>query len=128
VDVLCPNASEAEAITGTSITDMKTAQLAARELHNSGVRTVMITLGEQGAMVCHEQGRCEHIPAFSITAIDTTAAGDAFAAAVSVALAGGLDVLEAARFGCAAGALAASRPGAQQAMPRRVTVEELMVS
>ena len=85
----------------------------------------MITLGINGCVVCDESGDPQHIPSFSVTAIDTTAAGDAFAGALGFCLAQRQPILEAIRFASAAGALASTRPGAQPAMPRFNEVIEL---
>jgi ribokinase len=89
------------------------------------VRRPTITLGARGAMIWSDQEQCEQIPPFPVEAVDTTAAGDAFAAALAVALAEGRDWSAAARFACAAGALAATQLGAQPAMPLRAEVERL---
>jgi ribokinase len=121
VDVMCPNELEAQALTGT-----EDPEEAARLLHERGVRCVLITLGEKGVLVCDEQHSCEVIPAFGVQAVDSTAAGDAFAAGVGLSLAEGQSLARAVRLGCAAGALAATRAGAQQAMPTRAEVEELL--
>ena len=57
------------------------------------------------------------MPAFSVSPVDTTAAGDAFTAALAVQWASGVPLAQAVRFGCAAGALATTKVGAQSAMP-----------
>ncbi len=77
-------------------------------------------------MVCDEQDVCTHVPNFRVTPTDTTAAGDALAAAVGVALAEGRPLHEAVRFGCAAGAMATTRRGAEEAMPTRGEIEQLL--
>lgn len=125
-DVLCPNESEAESLTGIAVDDLASAQEAARALRKLGARHALVTLGARGAMICDEQDACTHVPNFRVTPTDTTAAGDALAAAVGVALAEGRPLCEAIRFGCAAGALATTRPGAQEAMPTRGEVEQLL--
>jgi ribokinase len=124
-DVLCPNESEAESLTGIAVDDLPSAQEAARALRRLGARQALVTLGARGAIVCDEQDVCTHVPNFRVTPTDTTAAGDALAAAVGVALAEGRSLGEAVRFGCAAGALATTRRGAQEAMPTREEVEQL---
>jgi len=128
VDVLCPNESEAETLTGTVIRDLAGAEHAAQQLRRRGVRWPVITLGERGALLCAEDGQCTLVPAFPIQARDTTAAGDAFAAAVGVTLAAGRPWPDAVCHGCAAGALAASRLGAQSAMPTLLEVESLVAT
>jgi ribokinase len=79
-------------------------------------------------VLCEPDSRPVLIPAFPIAAVDTTAAGDAFAAALAVRLAQKATMVDAVRFACAAGALAASRAGAQPAMPRLVEVESLLAT
>ena len=116
-DVLCPNESEAESLTGIAVNDLVGAEEAARASGSAGARHAIVTLGARGAMVCDEQDVCTHVPNFRVTTTDTTAAGDALAAAVGVALAEGRPLHEAVRFGCAAGAMATTRRGAQEAMP-----------
>ncbi len=125
-DVLCPNESEAESLTGIAVNDLASAEEAARALRKLGARHAIVTLGARGAMVCDEQDVCTHVPNFRVTTTDTTAAGDALAAAVGVALAEGRPLHEAVRFGCAAGAMATTRRGAQEAMPTRDEVERLL--
>ena len=124
VDVLCPNESEAEAITGMAIESPQDAERAARLLQQLGVAVPIVTLGAAGALVLDREGRCRQIAAAKIDAVDTTAAGDAFAAALAVAIAEGQRLDRAVRFACAAGTLAAMSFGAQPAMPSRAAVDD----
>jgi ribokinase len=126
VDVACPNETEATALTGISITTLEDAAAAARRLREMGTRHAVITLGSQGALICGPDDRCERIPSFAITAVDTTAAGDAFAAALGVGLAQGKTISDAVPYACAAGALAASRAGARPSMPSAADVAQLL--
>ncbi|HYN89126.1 MAG TPA: ribokinase [Ardenticatenaceae bacterium] len=121
VAILVPNETEAEALTGT--TDQHAA---AETLRSWGVQTVIITLGERGALVATPAGS-EIIQAFDVTAVDTTAAGDAFLGALAVALAEGKDLFHALRFASAAGALTCTIPGAQPALPWRSTVDSFLL-
>jgi ribokinase len=125
VDVACPNETEAAALTGIAITDLAGARRAAQRLREMGTRHAIITLGRQGAILGGADGECQEIPSFEVAAIDTTAAGDAFAAALAVRLARGKPISDAVRYACAAGALAASQPGAQPAMPTAGAVAQL---
>ncbi len=125
VDVICPNASEAAALLGRDIASVDDAMDASLSLTKLGVAQAIVTLGRDGAVVCDTEGRREHIVSPRVDAVDTTAAGDAFAAALGVRLAERTPLAEAVRFACRAGALAASRPGAQPAMPTREEVTEL---
>lgn len=122
IDLLSPNQTEAEALCGQAVTDVSSAALAARKLKALGPKRVVIKLGEQGAYWLDQDDSCGHVPTARIKAVDTTAAGDAFTAALAVALAEGRDLPYATRFGCAAGTLAATRPGAQPSMPTRAEV------
>jgi ribokinase len=128
VDVLCPNETEAGLLTGLSVSDPEEAKQAALQLRAAGARRVAVTLGENGVMLCDQDNQCELIPACKVEAIDTTAAGDCFAGALGVKLAEGASFRDAARFACAAAALAAAAEGAQPGMPGRSEVERLMRS
>jgi len=125
VDVVCPNETEASLITGLPVTNVAEAMVASRQLRSLGARIAVITLGMNGCVVCDGSGDPQHIPSFPVTAVDTTAAGDAFAGALGFCLAQRQPILEAIRFACAAGALASTRHGAQPAMPRFDEVIEL---
>lgn len=122
VDVISPNQTEAEALTGVVVSDIASAQDAARILLKNGAVDVVMKLGELGALVCNAAGETQHIPAAKAKIVDTTAAGDAFTAGMAVALAEGQGLVAAARFGCAAGTLACTVFGAQPAMPSREAV------
>jgi ribokinase len=87
---------------------------------------VVLKLGADGAYLDGGDGPGAHVPSWPVTAVDTTAAGDAFTAALAVAWAEGRPPAEAVRFAAAAGAVAVTRPGAQPAMPDRGEVEALL--
>jgi len=125
VDVLVPNESETALLTDMPIADHAEAEAAAAALRRSGVGTVILTLGERGALLAQGED-VELIPAFEVTPIDTTAAGDAFVAGFAVALAEGKTLAEAVRWGNAAGALATTELGAQPSLPTRRAVERLL--
>ncbi len=127
VDVLIPNESETALLTGMSVSDRSEAAAAALALQESGVGTVILTLGERGALLTREE-ETELFPAFNVTPVDTTAAGDAFVGGFAVALAEGQSLAEAVRWGNAAGALAATQLGAQPSLPTRQALETLLVS
>ena len=126
VDVLVPNETEAEALTGISPDDPAAQQAAAKRLRERGVGAVVLTLGARGAYLGAPDGTTARVPAFEVAAVDTTAAGDAFVGGLAVALAEGRPLAEAVRWGGAAGALAATRPGAQPSLPSRAEVESLL--
>lgn len=114
VDYLLPNQPELTLLAGGE-TDREAA---IRAVQAMGVRNLVVTLGEEGALLALGAQR-EHLPAYKVTVVDTVAAGDAFAGAFALALSEGKSVREAAIWGNAAGAIAVTRPGAQPSMPRR---------
>jgi ribokinase len=125
VDLLVPNETEAAQLTGVEVKDEAGAEQAARQLQERGARAVVITLGERGALALNAQG-ARRVPAFRVKAIDTTAAGDAFVGALATAYAAHRDLDAALREASAAGALAATRLGAQPSMPTRAELDEFL--
>mgnify|MGYP006300617795 CR=1 FL=1 len=89
------------------------------------VPAVVLTLGARG-VAWRARGTTGRRSAHSITPVDTTAAGDAFVGSLAAALANGLDLAQAVRLGNAAGALAATRAGAQPSLPHRAEVERML--
>ncbi|WP_182905890.1 ribokinase [Microbispora sp. H13382] len=125
VAVVTPNESEAAALTGVEVVDVASAERAAAWFLDRGVRHALITLGAAGALSVTPE-RTRHFPAYAVTPVDTTAAGDAFTGFVGAALAAGLDTATAIRRGMAAGALATTLPGASPSLPDRKAVDELL--
>ncbi|MBN1261591.1 MAG: ribokinase [Anaerolineae bacterium] len=125
VDVLTPNETEAEIITGRRITNLAEAEDAARKLLATGVGVVIITLGANGALIVdHEQ--VQHVPGQKVDVVDTTGAGDAFNGALAVALAEGMPLGTAVAFANAAAALQVTKVGTAPAMPYRHEVAALL--
>jgi len=122
VDYILPNEKEIEQLTGIPVSDPATAKKAAEALRARGVATVFAKMGARGVVIVDRNGDT-YVPAFKVKTVDTTAAGDTFAGAVAAALTRGEDILSAARFASAAGALTVTRKGAQSAMP---TLEETL--
>jgi ribokinase len=120
VDVLTPNENELLLLSGES-----TIEKAILKLRSWGVKSLVITLGANGVRVVTED-MDRHLPAYEVTAVDTTAAGDAFNGAMAVTLAEGKDLLDAVQFGLAAGALAATKRGAQPSLPTRDAVDKFV--
>lgn len=91
-----------------------------------GVGTVIITLGEKGALL-HTNVRSEHVPAFCAgKVVETTGAGDAFNGGLAVALSRGLDAVEAVRYACAVAGISVTRPGTAPSMPSADEVEAVL--
>ncbi|WP_298818133.1 ribokinase [Chloroflexus sp.] len=121
IDYLLPNQPELQ-----TLADGESELTAAiTRLQRRGARNIVVTLGEQGAMLVRD-GQTIHVPSFRVPVVDTVAAGDAFAAAFCVALAEGKDPPEAVRWGNAAGALAVTRAGAQPSLPGRSEIARLL--
>ena len=120
VAYLTPNQKELQMLTGEEDDDK-----AIKKLFDWGVKNLIITLGPNGTRVVTED-MDKHLPAVEITAVDTTGAGDAFNGALAVALAEGKPLLQAVQYGMAAGALSATKRGAQPSLPTRDEVEQLL--
>lgn len=120
--MITPNETEAEMISGVKITDEASAAEAARRIANMGVKNVIITLGSKGAFFYQDE-KTGLIPAFQVKAIDTTAAGDVFNGALTVALAEGRELEDSVRFACKASAISVTRSGAQSSAPYRTEVD-----
>jgi ribokinase len=122
VDYLTPNESELTLLSGEQDMD-----LAINKLREKGVKKLILTMGANGARVVTDEID-QHLPTSEITAVDTTAAGDAFNGALAVGLAEGKPLLEAVRYGIAAGALATTKHGAQPSLPTREELEAFLAS
>ena len=125
VTILTPNEAEAEALSGQSINDLASVREVARYLLNKGPEAVVLKLGGEGAFLV-TANREEFFPAYKVDVVDTTAAGDAFSAALSVAIINGKTLEGAVRFANAAGALAVTKLGAQPSLPGRDELEEFL--
>jgi ribokinase len=119
-DVLVPNEHEAAALAHSERPEDWPARLL-----GPAMRALVVSLGEQGAVVYDAQGRRE-FPALPVQAIDSTGAGDAFRAGLAVMLAQGRPIDDTVRFANACGALACTVLGAEPSMPRRAAVEALL--
>lgn len=125
-DIITPNESEAEALTGVKVDDVAGAAKAAQALIEQGARATIITLGERGAF--WSDGRDQtHIPAFNAgPVVETTGAGDAFNGALATALAEGRGVTDSIRFASACAAISVTRAGAAASMPTRAEIGALL--
>jgi ribokinase len=121
IDVLTPNETEAEALSGVAIRDVESAARAGAILQARTRGDVVVTLGEGGCVWVHATG-FEHVPAPRVRPVDTTGAGDAFNGGLAVALARGATLSAALREAVRAGAAATLRRGAAAAMPSAADV------
>lgn len=127
VDIITPNETEAEALTGIEVNNEEDAKLAAQLLHQQGVTTVVITLGSKGAFIS-SAGFTGLIPALAVRVIDTVAAGDTFNGALVVGLSEGMSIAAAVGFANTASAITVTREGAQRAIPYRQELSTLAPS
>lgn len=118
VDIITPNETEAEILTGVTVTDEQSAVKSAAVFHAKGIETVLITLGSKGVYVS-QNGKGEIVPGFRVQAVDTTAAGDTFNGAFVTALLENKPLAEAIRFAHAAAAISVTRKGAQPSIPTK---------
>lgn len=125
VDVITPNKTEAEILTGIAVVDLDSAHQAAVVLRQQGVTTVIITLGEQGALV-DDDSYSGLVSGHVVQAVDTTGAGDVFNGALAQALVLNLPIVEAVEFANAAAALSVLEPGAQASAPSLSEIEKLL--
>jgi ribokinase len=121
-DIVSPNETELEHLTGEEISGRVSAREAAVKLLDLGVKTVVLKLGSDGSMLVTGK-TSKHFPACKVNAVDPTAAGDAFTAALTVQLAQGAKMEAAIRFSNLAGALAVTKLGAQPSLPTQEEVE-----
>ena len=124
-DFLTPNETEAAELTGIRVTDVRSAEAAAEALLARGAGAAIVKMGYQGVFGAAGDER-HYVPPFNVDAVDSVAAGDAFAGGLAVALSEGGGLHDALRFGAAAGALAVTKAGAQDAMPYRREVEDML--
>jgi len=127
VDVLVPNESEIASMAGMPVKSTSDVSKAVPKLLRLGVKNLIVTMGDHGAVLFDEKGQEVLIPACQVQAVDTTAAGDCFVGALAVALCEGRSLLPAAEFASAAAALSVTREGAQPSLPHREEVVQFLL-
>jgi len=126
VDVLKPNETEAQILTGIEVTSNRdSARRAAKKLLEYGVKSVILTMGAKGFLLANDD-KMEFVPAVKVNAIDATAAGDAFTGSLAVGIAQGKTLADAASFANYVAALSVTKMGAQSSMPTREAVESFV--
>jgi len=125
IDIITPNEVEAAQLVGFAIDSQEAAFLAGKNLCDRGVKNAIVKLGEKG-VVCVTAEERFFVPAFKVNAVDTVAAGDAFNGALAAALCEGLTLHQAVVWGAAAGALAATKLGAQASLCDRDELEKFL--
>lgn len=125
VDIIVANEVEVMILSGAKDVDTSTAAAACRPIIESGVDCVITTLGKDGAVIATRDSASK-VRGFKVNAIDTTSAGDTFVGALACGLTEGMSLEDATRFANAAAALSATKVGAQQSMPSRSEVDEML--
>lgn len=128
VDVVTPNETEAFLMTGITVVDVNSAVAAGRWFTDRGVSYAIITMAAAGTVVVTADGSWKHYPAFKVEAVDTTAAGDAFAGALGASLAAGRDWESALQQAMAAGALAVTVAGASPSIPTAQAIKDFLAT
>ncbi|PJG81914.1 ribokinase [Caviibacterium pharyngocola] len=129
LDIITPNETETEILTGIQVKDEQSAVLAAQVFHQKGIETVLITLGSKGVYISQQQsGKIEGqiISGFRVNAVDTTAAGDTFNGAFLTALLEERSLFDAIRFAHAAAAISVTCKGAQPSIPSRLETDNFL--
>lgn len=124
IDYLTPNETELRILMGLAPDDRTPTVDLAQQLRKQGVRALVVTRGENGALILTDDGELE-IAGVSVEVVDTTGAGDAFNSGLAVALADGKDIVEAVKYANCAGAIACTRLGVIPSLATRVAVEQL---
>ncbi|MBI3362920.1 MAG: ribokinase [Chloroflexi bacterium] len=124
-DIITPNETEAEHLSGIPTADDAGARAAAKRLREMGTGRVILTLGARGALMFGPEGEVE-VPGYKVKVVDPTAAGDAFCGGLAVALARGATPVDAVKYANAGGALAVTVLGAEPSMPKGEDVEKLL--
>lgn len=124
-DYLIPNETELSLLTGLPVNDMNSTEWAARALLEIGAKNVIVTMGSNGALIV-TNSQVTHIETYTVNVVDTTAAGDAFIGGFAAAFLQDKSLEEVVRYGCACGALATTKFGAQPSLPRKEEVQRFM--
>jgi len=127
VSWITPNETETQELLKVRVSDEdQSLYAAADQFLASGVQNVLLKLGERGCVLAERSNPKTHVPAFSVEAVDTTAAGDAFNAGFAVGLSRGYTPVRSAVFASAVAAISVTRPGAQPSMPTNTEVEQFL--
>ena len=122
IDIIIPNETEAEILSGIKVYDRESAKKAADIISSKGIDIVVITLGSKGAFV-KDHNEYYEIPTPKVKAVDTTAAGDTFCGALCVALSEDMNIQNTVKFACKCASITVTRMGAQSSLPYRKEID-----
>ena len=125
VDIITPNETEAEMLTGIALNNEKNLKSACEDLHKQGVKTIIITLGSRGTFLS-DSDYSQLIPTYKVDPIDTTGAGDIFNGALARKLSDNIDIIEAIKFANAAAAISVTKLGAQASAPKKSEIDAFL--
>ncbi|WP_301107470.1 ribokinase [Sporosarcina sp.] len=126
VTYITPNEIEASELSGITVIDEESAEKAAKKIAELGIPTVIITMGKQGVYYYAGEGTGAFVPSFSVEAVDTTGAGDAFSGGLAHSLAAGISLKDSIRYASAVAALCVTKWGTAPAMPTKEEVEQFL--
>ena len=126
VSWITPNETEIQELLKRGIVNESDYHAATECLLSCGAKNVLLKMGSRGVFVAQQDGPKVIVPAFSVSPVDTTAAGDAFNGGFAVGLMTGMNAIESARFGAAVAAISVTRTGAQPSMPALQEVEQFI--
>lgn len=124
IDIMTPNESELRILLGLPADDPTPTVELAQRMKARGVRTLVVTMGGDGALIVSDDG-VQQVPTIAVDVVDTTGAGDAFNSGLAMALAEGKSLIEAVQYGCCAGAVACTRLGVIPALGTREVLDQL---
>jgi ribokinase len=124
-DFIIPNETELGLLTNRTVNDTASAEPAAKKLLQHGAKNAIVTLGSKGALIVTST-QVTYVDSFKVNVVDTTAAGDAFIGGFATKLIESASLLAAVRYGCACGALATTKFGAQPSLPQKEEVERFI--
>jgi len=124
-DFIIPNETELSLLTGMDVNNIPSAEKAAQALLDKGAQNVIVTLGSKGAFIVNKE-TSKQVGTYQVNVIDTTAAGDAFIGGFASVLDSSTSLADAVHYGCACGALATTKFGAQPSLPTKEEVEEFI--